>query len=263
MKHSKVTRMMLLALACAVLAASAWAQVTKTEKSKGASEVTTRELKGTVVHVEGNSLVVKMSTGEVREFKPPADRKFMIDGQELSVGELKPGTKLTATITTTTTPVLTRTTTMRSGGKVFYVSAPTLIVHWPDGETKQYKVAADYKFMVNGRPASVFELKKGMIVSGEKIVEEPSSEIAANTVVTGQAPPPPQPKAEVAQAPRRAAPAPAAAPTPAAQPEPARQAEQMPAKLPKTASSLPLAGLLGMLFLTLGLGLGAIRRLGC
>jgi hypothetical protein len=44
-----------------------------------------------------------MTDGGVREFNVPEDRKFIIDGRELTVHDLKPGTKLSATVTTTAT----------------------------------------------------------------------------------------------------------------------------------------------------------------
>ena len=73
-----------------------------------------------------------------------------------------------------------------------------------------------------------------MTVSAEKIVEEPTVEIAMNTEVVGQAPAP--------KALARAT-APAAASASASAPAGA----EPPAKLPKTGSPVPLVGLLGLL----------------
>ena len=42
--------------------------------------------------------------------------------------------------------------------------------------------------MVEGKPATVHELKPGMKVSATKIVEEPQTEISTETVITGKAP---------------------------------------------------------------------------
>jgi len=44
------------------------------------------------------------------------------------------------------------------------------------------------EIVVEGKPASVSELKQGMKVSATKIVEAPYTELATNTVVTGKAP---------------------------------------------------------------------------
>jgi LPXTG-motif cell wall-anchored protein len=160
---------------------------------------------------------------------------------------LKPGTRLTATVTTTNTPVTERTTTVGSG-KVWFVQGNTVILTLPNNENRMYKVQDSYRFNINGQKASVHDLRKGMTVSAEKIVESPKTEMASNMAVTGHAPPPPaEPKPVVAEntAPAQEEAAPAPAPAPAH----AEVAEtKMPAKLPKTGSQLPLAGVLGLLF---------------
>jgi hypothetical protein len=218
---------------------------TTTEKMKGESTVTTQQLSGTVVQVEGNDLLVRMSTGGFRNFTVPESRKFIVDGQELSVHDLKPGTKLTATVSTTTTPVTERTTTVGSG-KVWYVSGNNVILTLPNNENRMYKVQDSYRFTVNGQKASVHDLKKGMVISAEKIVEEPKTEIASNTTVTGHAPPP-EPKPVMAETPAPAKEVATPNPTPTA--APAEVAEAKPqATLPKTGSPLPLFGVLGLLF---------------
>jgi hypothetical protein len=51
-----------------------------------------------------------------------------------------------------------------------------------------YRPDESYRFTVDGKPASIHELKKGMMVSGERIVEEPRTEITTNSVVTGTSP---------------------------------------------------------------------------
>src|SRR5688572_29104973 len=74
-------------------------QTTQTQ-TKGTPTVTTEQLRGEVVKVEGNNLVVKMSNGELRTFSNiPDSRRATIDGVEVGVRDLKPGTRLTATIT--------------------------------------------------------------------------------------------------------------------------------------------------------------------
>lgn len=234
---------------------------TTTQRVKTGSTTKTDQLSGTVVAVDGNTLVVKMASGDLRTFSPPESRRFVVDGKELSLRELKPGTKLKATVTTTETSVTDRTTTVGTG-KVWYVAGPNVILTLPNGENRQYKVGKDYKFNVNGQPATVFELRKGMTVSAEKIVEVPRVELASNVTVTGTAPEPtpvaatprpePTPVASAAPTPRRA-PAPEPVAAAPATPEPA------PTKLPKTASPLPLIGLAGLLCGGLSLCLRRLR----
>ena len=97
-----------------------------------------------------------------------------------------------------------------------------------------------------------------MIVSAEKIVEAPKTEIASDTTVTGHAPPeaPVVAKAEPAPAP---APEPARAEPAPAQPAPAAAEPAQQETLPKTASQMPLIGLLGLAFIAAGFILGRVR----
>ncbi len=191
--------------------------------------------------------------------------------------DLKVGTKLTANVTTTTTPVTERTVTVGSG-KVWFVNGRYVILTLPNGENRQYKVEPGYKFNIEGnKEATVADLKKGMMVSAQKIVEVPHTEITSNTTVTGSAPPapkqvvaqaPPAPKAAPAPAPApasrtevaQARPTPAAAPALAAAPAPVVAAPAKPKKLPTTGSQLPLAALLGALILSAGFGLRKIGQ---
>jgi LPXTG-motif cell wall-anchored protein len=241
---------------------------TTTEKIRGAGSAQTEHLRGTVVFVEGNRLVVKMANGDIRTFEPPDSRKFIIDGKELTVGELKPGTKLSATVTTTTTPVIERTTTVGTG-KVWFVSGNSVILTLPNNENRMYKVNDNYRFNVNGEKASVHELRKGMVISAEKIVEAPKTEIASDVAVTGSAPPPP--RTEVARAPEpkprpmaapESTPAPAPAPTHTASAAPASaEPEAAPAHLPHTGSPVPLFGFSGILMMGSALALRMARKL--
>lgn len=161
---------------------------TTKESIKGKASISTEQLHGTVEYVEGNGLVVRMTDGSIREFNVPESRKFTIDGRDLTVHDLKRGTKLSATVTTTMTPVTDRTTTVGTG-TVWWVAGKTVIITLPNGENRTYTVKDDYRFNVEGnKNATVSDLKKGMKISAERIVEEPRTEIVSNTVVTGQAP---------------------------------------------------------------------------
>jgi hypothetical protein len=169
-----------------IAAAQQMPQTTK-ETIKGGPKITTEKLRGTVLQAEGNTLVVQMSTGEIKEFVVPESRKFIIDGKELSVHDLKVGTKLRATVTTTKTPITERTTTIGSG-TVWFVSGNNVIITLPDGENRNYKVEDHFQFNISGEKATVHDLRKGMTISAQKIVEEPRSELKTDTAVTGEAP---------------------------------------------------------------------------
>lgn len=259
--HRKIpTELCMTLTAIALFAAAVAAQTPQptTQTTRGEGTVTTEKMSGEVVLVDGNNLVVRMSNGEFRTFSNvPDSRRALIDGKEVGVRDLTPGTKLTATITRTTTPVTVRTTTVGTG-RVRYVAGSTVILTLPSGETKQYVVKPEYKFIVNGKPASVNELRAGMTVSAEKIVEEPTVDIATDTRVVGQAP---RGQAAPAAASGGAAAtggaaAPGAAPARAGAASTASGAP--PARLPKTGSPIPFVGLLGLLLVG---GSSAIRML--
>ena len=209
----------------------------------GLAETKTKTLSGTVQAVEGPNLIVKLASGDVEVFTPPPERRFIVDGKELTLAELTPGTHLTATVTYTTTPVTERTVETLEG-TVWYVSPPVVILTLPNGENHKYIVEHDkpVKFYDReGTERTIFDLKKKMVVKAAKITEAQRMEIATDTVVTGTMP------KETAPAPTPVATAPTPAPAmPATTPA-----------MPKTGSSLPLVAQLGLLSIFVALG---IRR---
>jgi hypothetical protein len=162
---------------------------TKKTEPAGEAKVTKEQITGEVVQVEGNHLVAKMQpSGQYRMFTIAPGRRFIIDGQSKQLGDLKPGTVLTATTTTTTQPAADRTTTV-TNGTVWFVSGNKLIVTLENGENREFNVPDDFKFTVEGnKEATVRDLRKGMKVSGTRIVSEPRTEISTDIVVTGKAP---------------------------------------------------------------------------
>jgi len=197
------------------------------------ADSTTEVRSGTVTSVQGNHVVIKMSTGEEKEFDVPDDFRLTVDGKEISVHELKPGTHLSRTITTTTEPKTVYTTTVKNG-TIWHAQGDTVIITGADGKNRQYNNVPDWiKFTVDGKDMDVMELKKGMRVTATIVSETPSTIVTSTPGgVSGNAPA-----------------APAAAPAPAAEPAPAA-AEPTPAPekktLPKTASNVDLLALLGV-----------------
>ena len=236
-------------LAGLLLPTSAWGQDTSvsTTSQTGTAKVTTDVTRGKVAYVSGNLLVVKLDNGQVRDFTVPAGTKFNVDGKDLTINQLQPGMTLTRTITTTTVPK-TVTTVRTIEGKVWYVNPPsTVILQFPDGVNKQYKVPSGQKFMIDGQEQTVFHLKKGMNVSATVMTEDPLTVASQSRSVTGTAPPPPQlppappPNTTMVLLIEDPKPVPAAAPVQTAK-----------ATLPKTASDLPLVGIVGLLMLVAG-----------
>jgi hypothetical protein len=233
---------------CLTFAGSISAQVkTESTTTSGQSSHDVTVDRGEVVLVNGNDLVVKMDNGAIRHFpNVPESARAVVDGRELGIHDLKPGMKLQRTITVTTTPK-TVTTVQTVTGKVWHINPPsTVTLTLEDGTNQQFTIPKDQKFNVDGQQTDAWGLKKGMKVSATKIVEVPEVHVEQKQQVSGNLPPPPPPPPPdkpilIAEA--------APVPVPSA-----------PAELPKTASLLPLIGLIGSLSFLFSIGLGVIRR---
>ncbi len=178
--------------ACLAFTLSLSAQVeTKTTTATGQPNVVTKVERGEVVTVSGNDLVVKMADGTMRHFaNVPESARVTVDGKQLSIHDLKPGMKLQRTITTTTTP-MTITTVQTVKGKVWAIIPPlSIILTLEDGKNQQFKIPEDQKFDVDGQMVDAWGVRKGMIVTATKIVEQPATEVTQEKTVTGTAPPP-------------------------------------------------------------------------
>jgi hypothetical protein len=161
---------------------------TQAEKVPGYAQSQTVAMTGEVVWVQGDCLVAKMQPdGHYSVFNVQPGREFVIDGQTKHIGDLKLGTVLTATVTTKTQPVTLRTTSTLNG-TVAWAQGNYVVLTLENGENKEYTVPDSYRFVVEGNPASVHDLKHGMKVTATKIMEEPQTEITVNTVITGKAP---------------------------------------------------------------------------
>jgi hypothetical protein len=242
------TRLVLVVEAvCLAFTLSMSAQVqTTTTTTKGQATVQTQVESGEVVVVSGNDLVVKATDGSLRHFaNVPESARATVDGQQLGIHDLKPGMKLQRTITTTSTPK-TITTVQSVTGKVWNVSPPSsVILTMENGKNQKFKIPKNQKFNVDGQMVDAWGLKKGMRVSATKVVEVPVTDVALNKSVTGEMPPPPPPPPPD---------------VPILVVEEAAPVQVAQAELPKTASPLPLIGLLGLLSLTSSLGLRAARK---
>ena len=243
---------------CLLLSALMAAQVqTESTTSKGQPTVQTKVERGEVVAVSGNDLVVKMEDGQIRDFpNVPESAKITVNGQQLSVHDLKPGMKLERTITTTNTPQ-TVTTVKTVTGTVWQVMPPnSVILTLEDGTNEQFRIPQGQKFNINGQELDAFHLKKGMKVSATKIVTTPKTVVTQERKVTGEMPPPPPPPTEAIQGPLLIV-VETRQPAQVAQAKPPAQAKPAPQKLPQTASELPLIGFIGTLVLLSGVVLFA------
>ena len=85
---------------------------------------TTHVQNAEVIHVSGHEVVVELENGKFELLNLAEDVRFQVDGRDLTVHELTPGTKLSQEIHTITTPQ--EVTTLRTvKGKVWHVNGTT------------------------------------------------------------------------------------------------------------------------------------------
>jgi LPXTG-motif cell wall-anchored protein len=233
-----------------------------------------------VIAIDGNQLVVKLPEG-TREITVANDFRFNVNGQALSLQQLKPGMAGTATITTTTksTPV---TVTEVKNGTVEHSAATTIIVRTDEGFRSFSQGEIDkrgVKIYRAGKPANVADFRPGDKISAvivtsmpPKVVtqQEVNAQLAASGGAAGAARPPAASaagtsggsSASAGRAPAGASGAPAASAAPAASGASEAAGTSGTATrrtLPKTGSPLPLLGLLGGISLLAASGL-TMRR---
>jgi hypothetical protein len=208
-----------------------------------------------IVSVDGNKVVVKGQKG-AQEITVPDDFRLSVDGKPVTVRELKPGMKGTATITTTTTVTPVHVTEVRNG-KVMQKVGNSIIVRGPKGMqmfSEGDATKRGIKIMRDGQPIAFTDLNVGDTLTATIITEAPPKVMtqrqvdAAMSSASGAA----AAGTPAVSAPTTGAGA-AAATAGAAAAAPAR-------RLPKTASPLPLIGLFGAGSSIAGLILTVRRR---
>lgn len=247
------------AVAFTLVAAGASAQdTTTTHHRPGVSQFHADVRNAQIVYVEGNDLVLKLEDGKIEHMVVPSNEKFIIDGEELTVSQLKAGTKLTQTIATTTTPHYVRTIRVLKG-TLWHVNAPSSVfLRLPDGTSQMYKVPSHAKFFINGKPMSVFDLRKGMTIEATIVTDEEKTVVEKSKSTLGYAPAPTiQPLFDVLLVQPVPLPHSVDASVTAEHVDPPTE---IAAALPETASSLPLTGALGLLSIASSVGLGLARK---
>ena len=208
----------------------------------GASSTESTALKqtlkqGTVEAVAGNKVVLREADGP-HEYTLPDGFKFQLDGQPVGVDQIKPGMKVGAIVTD---KVTTRnvTVTRVAKGTVMQVAPGGVVIKNEKGELKSYDFkdpdGNDVYFAKDGKEVLLSTVKKGDRLTGTFVTKLPPQTTSQRSVVA-HASEPAEPAAPVAMA--------AASP-----------------KMPKTASPLPLVGLLALVFGGIALTLRTARTL--
>jgi hypothetical protein len=259
--------------------AMAAAMVCLTAVTSPAQTTTSSQTKNfEVLAVYGNQLDVRLPEG-TRELTVPDDFRFTVNGQQMSVHELKPGMKGTATITTRTT-VTPVTVTEVKNGQVVVKSSAGIIVRTGEGVKSFTQGDVDkrgVKIVRDGQPVELSELREGDRLSAVIITSLPpkvmtqrevNATLAAAKASGGGAPA----AAAPAAAPARSASstgsaassrttAPPSSTAPSGSSGSSTQSASAARTLPKTASSWPLVLLASALSLALGFALTLRRRL--
>ena len=196
-----------------------------------------RNISGVVETVAGNKVVLREADG-LHEYNPPAGFKFQLDGRDVGVDEIKPGMSINAVVTD---KVITRQVTLTriESGTVAQVAPGGIVLKDQSGNLKSYNfkdpAGNDIYFARDGKEVPLRNVKVGDRLSGTFVTTLPAQQISQRSAV-------------------------ARATEPSAAPEPAVVAAATPRALPKTASPLPLVGLLAALSAGIALTLRAARH---
>src|SRR4051794_34749578 len=145
-----------MAAACICLAGFAMTAQAQTTTTKSESK------QFEVVAVNGHNVLVKTATG-AKEYTVTDDFTFTIDGKPVTVKDLRPGMKGTATLTTKTTVVPVHITEVKSG-EVVQKSGNSIIVRTADG-IKMFSegdmAKRNVEIIKDGKPVNISDLSTG------------------------------------------------------------------------------------------------------
>jgi hypothetical protein len=232
-----------------------------------------------VLAVDGNQLDVRLPEG-TRELTVADDFRFTVNGQQMSVHQLKPGMKGTATITTKTT-VTPVTVTEIKNGTVVVRSGAGIIVRTGEGVKSFTQGDVDkrgVKIVRDGQPVQLSELREGDRLSAVIITSLPpkvmterevnatlaAAKASGGTSATAAPAPAPARSASSSSSSSGSASSRTTAPTSSKAPAGSSGSAQSTSAgrtLPKTASSWPLVVLMSALSLAIGFALTLRRRL--
>lgn len=258
-KSSTFLAALALALAGCIFTGQAFAQQkTVEQKQTRPTQITVDTRNTTVAYIEGNHLVVRLTDGSLEAIRIPEGEQFNIDGQKLSLQELKPGMILTDETYTTTKPIVVKTVEI-TDGTVWHASATRLVIRTKENKIVEYNVPEWATVNINGEEESLLSLRRGQQISTTIITQEPMTVSEREVRSHGHHAPAPPKKSVTDMMPmaKPATPPEVTKTAPPTEPQPATEAQK---ELPETASSLPLIGLLGLFAMAMSLSIRAYRK---
>lgn len=231
-------------------------QKTVEHKQTGPDKITVDTRHTTVAYIEGNHLVVRLADGSLEAIRIPPEERFNIEGQRLTLHELKPGMTLTDEIFTTEKPMVVKTVEITEG-RVFHASTRYLVIHTKEGKVVDYKIPEWATIKINGQERSLHELRRDQTITATITIEEPMTVIDrekrshGHHVGTGskamtEVPLPTKTEVTHANLPTEL--------------HPTTPTTEVQEKLPATASNVPLIGLAGMFALAIAAVLKAFQK---
>jgi len=177
-----------------------------------------------IIAVDGNSLVVRNESG-THEYSVPDDFRFTVDGRQLSVQDLKPGMKGTATVTTKTTLTPVTVTEVKEG-TVVSATNYSAIVRSSEGVRRFTQNELDdrgVQILKEGRLIRIRDLRQGDNITATIFSKAPPvvlTETEVQATLAQATPAAAAPTQTAAAAPPAAAPSDSPAPVKAAPPPP-------------------------------------------
>src|SRR5262249_39138473 len=137
-----------------------------------------------VIKVQGNTVTVKTRERGAHDVTVDDSFRFTVDGQPVSVHDLKPGMKGTATLTTTTTVTPVVVTEVHNG-RVERVSGNSIIVSTDNGFrmfTEQDAAKRGAAIIRNGQPVDFPRIREADLLRATTVTEHPPKVVTKNQI---------------------------------------------------------------------------------